>query len=70
MKNNHTGGLRGTYYYNSLRHFFNKLKNIMFPLRTFCIQGSIKKKYPYIFRIILTRVGIYLKFGFVFLQQF
>jgi len=49
MKNNHTGGLRGTYYYNSLRQFFNKLKNIMFPLRTFCIQGSIKKKNTRIF---------------------
>jgi len=34
MKNNHTCGLGGTYYYNSLRQFFNKLKNIMFPLRT------------------------------------
>lgn len=41
--------IRRYLHYNSVRKFFNKLKNIMFLLNTtFYTQGSIKKKNLYI----------------------
>lgn len=62
--------IRRYLHYNSLRKFFNKLKNIMFLLNTtFYIQGSINKKYLYITDS--TNQSRYLfKVWFCFLQQF